>query len=74
MLSFRFILLVAAAFATIASTIPTTPPVSRNVGGDSIVNIINSLGDVIGNILFPPDHDLPCLPMNFQVHYFSIQD
>ena len=50
---------------------PTAPPASNNVA-DNIVNIINSLDNVIGNIFFPPGHDLPCLLMNFQIHYFSI--
>jgi len=60
MLSFRlgFILLAAASFATVASEIPTVPPASNDMlvlGADSIINIIDSLGNVIGDIRY----DLP---------------
>ena len=54
MLSFRLILLASAAFATIASAIPTAHPTSDNVDVGNLINvdIIDSLGSVSNTL--PP--------------------
>ena len=47
------------------SSIPAAPPASNDVGADGIVNIINSLGNVIGD---PSGHDLPALRSSVAKH------